>query len=359
MNNNYFGVIMAGGVGSRFWPLSTAEYPKQFHDVLGTGRTLLQSTYDRLKKVIPENQIFVVTLSEYVALTLKQLPELSEKQIIAEPRGMNTAPSNLYAAKLIYEINPDANLVVAPSDHIIMDTPGFVKKLRIALKETEKRDILVTLGIKPTRPDTGYGYIQFLAEGRQALKKVKTFTEKPELELAEVFCKSGDFLWNAGIFIWRAEVILNQFKTYLPEMFDYFQKISIKLDSETHNKTIKKIYSILQVASIDYGILEKSEDVFVIPSSFGWTDLGTLKSLYELSNKNEDGNFRKGKHILTYNTTNSLIYTTQNKAIVVDGLKDYIVVDTQRALLICGMDKDQTIKAFVSDLKLNKGEEFT
>lgn len=359
MNNNYFGIIMAGGVGSRFWPLSTAEYPKQFHDVLGTGRTLLQSTFDRLKKVIPENQIFIVTLSEYTKLTLEQLPELSIHQIIAEPKGMNTAPSNIYAAKLIYEINPEANIVVAPSDHIIMDTSGFAKKLKLALKETETKDILITLGIKPTRPDTGYGYIQFLAEGRQALKKVKTFTEKPGLELAEVFCQSGDFLWNAGIFIWRAKVILEQFKKHLPEMYEAFQKIGSLLNPENRAKNVKKTYSLLQMVSIDIGILEKSKEVYVIPSSFGWTDLGTLKSLFELSAKSKDNNVYKGKHILTYNTKNSLIYTTQNKAVIVDGLVDYIVVDTQRALLICGMDKDQTIKAFVSDLKLNKAEEFT
>lgn len=359
MNNNYFGIIMAGGVGSRFWPLSTGDYPKQFHDVLGTGRSLLQSTFDRLKKIIPENQIYVVTLAEYSELTLKQLPELSPEQIIAEPKGRNTGPSNIYAAKLIHEINPKANIVVAPSDHVIMDAPGFIKKLRLALKESENKDILVTLGIKPTRPDTGYGYIQFLAEGRQALKKVKTFTEKPSLELAEVFCESGDFLWNAGIFIWRAEVILNQFKKHMPEMYEAFSKIEGLRNHETRTKAVKKTYSLIPMISIDHGILEKSKEVYVIPSSFGWTDLGTLKSLYELSDKNKDQNVKKGKHILTYNTKNSMIYTTQNKAVIVDGLKDYIVVDTKSALLICGMDKDQMIKTFVSDLKLNKGEEFT
>lgn len=359
MNSNYFGIIMAGGVGSRFWPLSTSEYPKQFHDVLGTGRTLLQSTFDRLKKLIPENQIYIVTLTEYTNLTLKQLPEISRSQIVEEPIGKNTAPSNLFAAKMIHQINPNANLVVAPSDHIILDTAGFVKKVKLALKESESKDILITLGIKPTRPDTGYGYIQFLAEGRQALKKVKTFTEKPNLEIAEVLYQSGDFLWNAGIFVWRASVILNQFKKHLPEMFDSFQKVDNSTSPELLKKNVKKTYSILNMVSIDHGILENSKDVFVIPSSFGWTDLGTLKSLYELSEKNEDGNFLNGRHILAYNTKNSLIYTTQNKAVIVDGLEDYLVVDTQRALLICGIDKDQAIKTFVCDLKLNKGEEFT
>lgn len=359
MNKNNFGIIMAGGVGSRFWPLSTQEYPKQFHDVLGTGRTLIQSTFDRLKKVIPENQIFVLTLEDYVELTLKQLPEISRDQIIAEPQGMNTAPANLFATKLIYEINPDANMVVAPSDHVIMDTPGFVKKLKLALKESAEKDILVTLGIKPTRPDTGYGYIQFIPEGKEALKKVKTFTEKPGLELAEAFCQSGDFLWNSGIFIWRAACILKEFEIHLPEMYETFEKVDSLINTETRTRNVEKIYSTLQMISIDNGILEQSEKVYVIPSSFGWTDLGTLKSLFELSNKNEDNNVTKGKHILTYNTTDTLIYTTQNKAVIVDGLKDYIVVDTQRALLICGKDKDQMLKTFVSDLKLNKGEEFT
>lgn len=359
MKNNYFGVIMAGGIGSRFWPLSTTEYPKQFHDILGTGRTFLQNTFDRLKKIIPVEQIYVVTLEEYVDLTLQQLPEISESQVIAEPSGMNTAPCNLYAAKLIQETDPEANIVVAPSDHVILNEDIFIKKLEIALKESEEKESLITLGIQPTRPDTGYGYIQFIDNSKSEIKKVKTFTEKPGIELAEVLYKSGDFLWNAGIFVWKAKTILNAFEQHLPEMFESFQRIKNPLSSEKGKKEIKSIYSTVQMISIDNGILEKADNVFVIPSSFGWSDLGTWKSLYENSDKNGGNNVKKGKHILTYNTKDSLIYTSQNKAIIVDGLEDYIVVNTRRALLICPMDKDQAIKAFVSDLKLNKGEKFT
>ena len=359
MNNNYFGVIMAGGIGSRFWPLSTSDYPKQFHDFLGTGKTFLQQTFERLSKIIPENQIFVVTLEEYTDLTFEQLPQIGKEQVIAEPAGMNTAPCNLYAAKLIYEKNPEANIVVAPSDHIILDENVFVQKLQFALNEAENNEILVTLGIQPTRPDTGYGYIQYFPDESSEIKKVKTFTEKPGIDLAEVFYKSGDFLWNAGIFIWKARTILNSFKEHLPEMFESFGEIELSTENEQEKELLKSVYSTVQFISIDNGIMEKADNVYVIPSSFGWSDLGTWKSLYDNLEKNGGHNVKRGKHVLAYNTTDSLIYTTQNKAVIVDGLDNYIVVDTENALLICPMEKDQTIKTFVSDLKLNKGEQFT
>ncbi len=349
---------MAGGVGSRFWPLSTAANPKQFHDILGTGRTFLQQTFDRLSQIIPHDQIYVVTLDEYVDLTLEQLPGLSKEQIVAEPVGMNTAPCNLYAAMLIQEKNPNANIVVAPSDHVILDEKTFLTKLSLALEEAEKNDTLITLGIKPTRPDTGYGYIQFI-ESKNKLKKVKTFTEKPGIELAEVFYKSGEFLWNAGIFVWNVKTIIQSFQTHLPEMAESFQSIKKPLSSPEGKKELRKLYGTVQFVSIDNGIMEKADNVYVIPSSFGWSDLGTWKSLYENLKKDKQGNVKKGKPILTYNSNKSLVYTSQNKAVIIDGLENYIVVDTENALLICPMDKDQTIKTFVSDLKLNKGEQFT
>lgn len=359
MNKNDFGVIMAGGVGSRFWPLSTVDLPKQFHDILGTGRTFLQATFDRLAKLIPLDQIYIVTLEDYIEICKEQLPELSENQIIGEHSGKNTAASNLYAAKIIYDLNPDANIVVAPSDHVILDQSVFLEKLQYALNEASQNEVLITLGIQPTRPDTGYGYIQFFPNETSQIKKVKTFTEKPGLDLAEVFYKSGEFLWNAGIFIWNAKTILKSFEKNLPEMYELFAKIEHPLASEKGKKEIQKSWALIQQISIDNGILEKADNVYVIPSSFGWSDLGTWKSLYENLDKKSGNNVNKGKHILTYNTSNSLIYTTQKKAIVVDGLDNYIVVETKKALLICPMDRDQTIKAFVSDLKLNKGEKFT
>lgn len=358
MKNNNFGVIMAGGIGSRFWPLSTTEFPKQFHDILGTGRTFLQQTFDRLAKFIPKDQIFIVTLQEYVELTLNQLPEIFENQIIAEPKGMNTSPCNLYAALLIREINPEANIVVAPSDHIVLDEKVFREKIEFALSESEKKPILVTLGIEPTRPDTGYGYIQYFEDEKTEIKKVKTFTEKPGIELAEAFIKSGDFLWNAGIFVWKAKSIIDSFQQHLPEMFESFTKIKSPLLSNEGTNEMRELYSTVQFISVDNGILEKADNVFVIPSSFGWSDLGTWKSLFENSKKDKQNNVKRGKPILTYNSRNSLIYSSQNKAVIVDGLDDYIVVDTENALLICPIDKDQTIKTFVSDLKLNKGEQF-
>lgn len=359
MNSNYFGVIMAGGVGSRFWPLSTSGYPKQFHDFLGTGKTFLQQTFDRLGKIIPQGQIYIVTLEEYADLTLQQLPQIKKEQIIAEPKGMNTAPCNLYAAMLIHERNPDANIVVAPSDHVILDENVFIQKLQLALDKAEENEMLVTLGIQPTRPDTGYGYIQYFPDEKSEIKKVKTFTEKPGIDLAEVFYKSGDFLWNAGIFIWKAQTILKSFREHLPEMYDSFGSIPGLISSDKGKEKIKKMYSTVQFISIDNGIMEKADNVYVIPSSFGWSDLGTWKSLYDNLEKNGGNNVKRGKHILAYNTSDSLIYTSQNKAVIVDGLDNYIVVDTENALLICPMEKDQAIKAFVSDLKLNKGEQFT
>lgn len=350
---------MAGGVGSRFWPLSTAGLPKQFHDILGTGRTFLQSTFDRLSKLIPQNQIFIVTLEEYAEICKEQLPELEDFQIIAEPNGKNTAASNLFAAQLIHQRNPEANIVVAPSDHVILDEPIFLEKVEFALEESEKNEVLITLGIQPTRPDTGYGYIQFIPSNTSQIKKVKTFTEKPGLDLAEVFYKSGEFLWNAGIFIWKSKTILNSFRENLPEMCDLFDSLKNPIESAEGKKEIRDFYETIQRISIDHGILEKASNVYVIPSSFGWSDLGTWKSLFENMEKQSNNNVQQGKHILTYNTKNSMIYSTQKKAIVVDGLEDFIVVETKNALLICPMDRDQTIKAFVSDLKLNKGEKFT
>lgn len=347
---------MAGGVGSRFWPLSTSKYPKQFHDILGTGRTFLQQTFDRLAKIIPQNQIYIVTLEEYVNLALEQLPEISNNQIITEPNGMNTAPSNLYASLIIYEQNPNANIVVAPSDHVILDEKMFLNRLEFALSESANNNKLITLGIQPTRPDTGYGYIQFFQDDPNDIKKVKTFTEKPGEELAEVLFQSGDFLWNSGIFIWKANSIIDSFKKYLPDMYNSFKEIDSFENIDL--KKIQQIYSTIQMISIDNGILENADNVYVIPSSFGWSDLGTWKSLYENSEKNENNNVKKGKHILVYNTNDSLIYTSQNKAIIVDGLDNFVVVDTEKALLICPMDRDQSIKAFVSDLRINKGEDF-
>lgn len=349
---------MAGGSGTRFWPVSTSKSPKQFHDILGTGKTLLQQTFERLNLVIPSQQIYIITLKEYVDFVKKQLPQLSEDQIIAEPTAMNTAPCNLYASLKIHEFNPEAKLVIAPADHIILNESVFADKLKLALKKAKEKDVLITLGVKPTRPDTGYGYIQFIEDESQELKKVKTFTEKPNLELAESFIESGDFLWNSGIFIWSAKSIISAFKKYLPEMHESFAQIKYNINSNEGLEEIERIYPFVQFISIDNGIMEKAENVYVIPSSFGWSDLGTWTSFYENSDKDENGNIFRSRPIIANEVSNSIVYTTHRKAVVISGLENYIVVDTPKALLICPRNKDQDIKTYVNELKLNKGDKF-
>lgn len=357
MKNNY-AVIMAGGIGTRFWPMSTKNKPKQYHDVLGTGRTLIQQTYDRLLKVVPKENIFVITNIDYKEVTSIQLSELDASQIIVEPCMMNTAACNIYIAKKIHEINPDASIIVAPSDHIILNEQEFVKITSNALELALKEDVLITLGIEPTRPDTGYGYIQYKTEiNENQLNKVKTFTEKPDLEHAQKFISSGDFLWNAGIFVWSSKTILNAFETYMNDMFNSFNEIN-SYNTENEYIDIEKVYPTVAKISIDYAIMEKADNVFVIPSNFGWSDLGTWKSLFENSEKNEENNAKYGKFVKTYNSKNNIIKANDNKAVVIDGLDGFIVVDTEKSLLICPIDKEQCVKNYVEDLKLNKGETF-
>lgn len=358
-NSDYFAVIMAGGEGARFWPVSVSKFPKQYHDILGVGRTFIQQSYDRLAKVVPPENIYVITTKEYSALTVEQLPEMPKENIIAEPVGMNTAACNILTAYIIKQKNPNAKLIIAPSDHIVLNVEKFAEKLIIALEFADSKDALVTLGISPTRPDTGYGYIQFLENGNGPyIKKVKTFTEKPNKDLAESFLESGDFLWNAGIFIWSVENIIKAYESYLPEMFDTFEEIYEEQSPDIINQKIQQKYSTLQFISIDKGILEKADNVYVVPSSFGWSDLGTWNSVYEFSEKDENHNVIKGNHILTYDSTGNIIQSINNKAIIAVDLHDYIVINTEKALLICPLEKDQEVKKYISDLKFNKGEDF-
>lgn len=355
MNSNRYAVIMAGGIGTRFWPLSTTKKPKQFHDILGTGKSFIQITFERLKKVVPKENIFVVTSQEYVDITMEQLTEMHPFNIIREPQAINTAACNLLSSLIINKIDPDAKIIVAPSDHLILNEDEFAQEVNLAFEKVDEHK-LVTLGIKPTRPETGYGYIQYDNNSKENISKVISFTEKPSLEIAETLVDSGEFLWNSGIFIWSVAAILNAFEDHLPSMF---KTLNTYFERGTNNEIIlKSIYSTLAKVSIDVGILEKSKEVYVIPASFGWTDLGTWNSLYEYSNKNEEGNIIKGKHTQTYHTSNSIIYNTTKKAMIIDGLVDYIVVDTKDSLLICPKANDQDIKTYVNDLKLNKGERF-
>jgi len=349
---------MAGGIGSRFWPMSTKKFPKQFHDILGTGRTMIQQSFDRINQLIPKENIYIITNQEYVELTQQQLPEIPAGNIVGEPAMKNTSACNLYMAKKIEAVNPNANIIVMPADHLILKENTFLEKVKLAFELTSKNDYLITLGITPTRPDTGYGYIQFIQENNEVFSKVKTFTEKPDLEIAKSFLESGDFLWNAGIFIWNTKSILKAFKKHLPEMSNQFN--SCEYNTGAEKECIDLVYPTVSKISIDNGILEKANNVYVIPANLGWSDLGTWTSVYNNASKNDENNAIGSKNVLTYNSKGNVIrIKNQNKAAVIDGLKNFIVVDTEKALLICPRDNDQLIKDYVLDLKnLKKGERF-
>ena len=348
---------MAGGIGSRFWPMSTKKYPKQFQDILGTGRTMIQQTYDRISKIVPSENIFVITNREYISLTQLQLPEIKSENIVGEPMMKNTAACNIYMAKKIAARDNKANIIVLPADHLILKENIFLKKVELAFNLAEKKDYLITLGIKPTRPDTGYGYIQFVEKKNSEYFKVKTFTEKPDLEIAKTFLDSGDFLWNAGIFVWNVKSILHAFEDFLPEMSQNFD--SCEYNTKGEAQCIDLIYPKVSKISIDNGILEKAKNVHVIPADLGWSDLGTWNSIYENADKDEVENASKSKYLLSYNSKGNLVKMKKNKALVIDGLENYIIVDTDKALLICPRDNDQLLKEYIQDLKtLKKGDKF-
>jgi mannose-1-phosphate guanylyltransferase len=358
---NTYCVIMAGGIGSRFWPMSRQDFPKQFHDILGTGSTLLQQTFKRFSEICLTQNIFIVTNSDYKELVRKQLPEIKEDQILCEPSRRNTAPCIAYATYRIRLLDSDANIIVAPSDHLILKEKKFIDTISIALKQATNIDSLITLGIKPHSPDTGYGYIQF-KESKEAIdisvKKVKTFTEKPTLEIAQEFISSGDFYWNSGIFIWSLKSILSAFEKFLPEMNSLFNEGEKVYGTNAEEKFIEGIYSQCENISIDYGIMEKAKNAFVVLSDFGWSDLGTWGSLYNHLPKDKSGNGLVGKNILTYNTKNNVVNVPSNKLVVLQGLENYIIADTNDVLLICKKEDEQKIKQFVNDIKLQKGDKY-
>ena len=361
MKNNYC-VIMAGGVGSRFWPMSTTNYPKQFIDVLGVGETLLQLTYSRFLKICPKENILIVTNELYKDLVFEQLPMLTTEQVLLEPARRNTAPCIAYACFKIYCKNPEANIVVAPSDHSIQKVETFKKAILSCFKKAKSENCLITIGIKPTRPDTGYGYIQFkeskTEETDKRIKKVKTFTEKPDLDMAKFFLQSGDFLWNAGIFIWSAKSIIAAFEKFMPEEYSLFNEGKELYNTPAENDFIKRIYPMAKNISIDYGIMEKASNVYVRSSIIGWSDLGTWGSLFQKINKDANNNAMVGKHILTYDSKNCIIHMPSNKLVVIEGLDDYIVVESKDTLLICRKENEQNIKQMVNDIKLNIGEKY-
>ncbi len=349
MNKNLYVVLMAGGVGTRFWPYSRNSHPKQFLDVMGTGKSLLRSTYERFLPLCPEENIFVVIHEEHLALTLQQLPELKESQVLAEPMRKNTTPCIAYGCHKIAKLNPDAVVVVSPADHLILNEADFQQTILKAAEYARSQDKLITLGITPTRPETGYGYIQFL-ESKTPLKKVKTFTEKPELTLAKKFLDSGDFVWNAGIFIWGVQAFLNSFRKYLPEMAEIFDDVSEKISTSEEKKAIQSAYAQVKNISIDYGIMEKADNVYVWLSHFAWSDLGSWASLHEISPKDENNNAVAGDALL-YDTRNSIIKGPKDKLIVVQGLNGYLVGTFDNVVIVCEKDKEDLFRRFVNDLK--------
>lgn len=345
MQNTYV-VIMAGGIGTRFWPFSRTHYPKQFHDVLGTGKSLLQQTVDRFEGVCPIENIYIVTSSEYKALINEQLPALTDDQILLEPNRRNTAPCIAYACYKIGTKNPDATIIVAPSDHVILKEEIFRSTIRIAVSAARQDDILVTLGIQPSRPDTGYGYIQYFPD-KLTVKKVKTFTEKPQLELAKQFLESGDFVWNAGIFVWHVSSIRKALQAHLPETAELFEAGASLYYTPNEAEFIERIYSHCGSLSIDNGIMERANNVHVVLSDFGWSDLGTWKSLYEVSPKDAHQNVTEGT-LMLHNTSNCIIKTPSDKLVVVNGLDGFIVAEYDGVLLICKKEEEQKVKDFVT-----------
>lgn len=352
-------VIMAGGIGSRFWPMSRTARPKQFLDFLGTGRTLIQQTFDRFLPLCPPERIFVVTNSHYAALVREQLPELGAQQVLLEPERRNTAPCIAYAYHAIRKRDPNALIIVAPSDHLVLNQEGFMERIEAALEKAAGSDCLVTLGIRPNRPDTGYGYIQFTGEEDQsanAAKPVKTFTEKPDLATAQRFLDSGDFLWNSGIFIWSANSIDNAFAQHLPAMRSLFASGMEAYGTPAEAPFIDSAYAQCQNLSIDYGVLEKADNVFVLPSDFGWSDLGTWGSLYTHLPKDAQGNTGTGKKVYIHQGANNMVHVQDQRLVVLQGLEDYIVVSTNDVLLVCRKQDEQQIKTIVQDLTAGSGD---
>lgn len=353
---------MAGGVGSRFWPVSRTGFPKQFIDFFGVGKTLIQSTYDRFLQICPPENIFIVTNEIYVDLIKEQLPSIKENQILAEPIMRNTAPCIAYGSMKIAKINPNAVIVVAPSDHTIANQKGFIQAIEQSMEAAAKNNCLITLGIKPNRPDTGYGYIQYVDEVLKtddSIHKVKTFTEKPNLELAQSFIKSGDFLWNAGIFIWSAKAINHAFEKHLPDMHEIFQQGNSFYSTSNEVEFIANAYLQCTNISIDFAIMEKADNVYVLPADFGWSDLGTWASIYEMAEKDYVGNaVIPSDQVMMFDSSNCMVNVPGEKLVILQSLHNYIVVESNNTLLICPRSEEQNVKNIVADVKAKFGNKF-
>jgi len=344
MNKNYYAIVMAGGVGSRFWPVSTTELPKQFHDMLGSGSTLIQKTFSRLSKLIPSENILILTNERYNDLVLQQLPMVKQEQVLLEPAMRNTAPCILYASLKIQKQNPDAVMVVAPSDHWIEDEMSFSNNLQQCFDFCQKENALMTLGIQPTFPNTGFGYIEFDKSDVNSIKKVNQFREKPDYQTAKSFLEAGNFLWNGGIFIWSAKAIIEAFEKFQPQMNALFQKGIDSYNTSNEKQFIEENYANAENISIDYAVMEKAQNVYVLPATFDWNDLGTWGQLHEKLDKDENNNGVINAKVVLENASNNIVRSDANKIIVIDGLHDYIIVDKEGVLLIYPKSKEQDIK---------------
>jgi mannose-1-phosphate guanylyltransferase len=359
MNKHHYVAIMAGGIGSRFWPMSRTTFPKQFLDILGTGKTLIQQTYDRYSKLVPKENIYIITAQEYIDIAKKQLPGISEENILGEPSRKNTAPCIAYIAFKLLKKDPKALMIAASADNLILETDEFIKTARKALDFVDHVNALVTIGVKPTYPNTGYGYIQHdTVEAAPGIHRVKTFTEKPNRELAEAFLSSGDFLWNAGIFTWKVKNVVAAFEKYLPEIYEVFSAEKDKFNTTEEPQAIEHIYPQCTNISIDFGVMEKADNVYVMPASFGWSDLGTWNSAWENMEKDYFGNAVTGKKVMVMDVNNCMVHVPDNKLVLLQGLDEYIVVDTKDVLLICKKEKEQDIKDYVAEVKRNSGDKY-
>ncbi|MEM5565368.1 mannose-1-phosphate guanylyltransferase [Psychroserpens sp. AS72] len=357
-NKNYYAILMAGGVGSRFWPVSTQDFPKQFHDMLGTGDTLIQKTFNRLANLIPKENIFILTNERYNDLVFEQLPEVTKRQVVLEPAMRNTAPCILYAALKIQKENEDAVMIVAPSDHWIEDEDAFTDNVQQAFDFCSKNDALMTLGIQPAFPNTGYGYIEYDKSSEENIKGVNQFREKPDYETAKSFIEQGNFLWNAGIFMWSVSSVVKAFKANQPKLFSLFESGIDVYNTDFEDDFIRDNYGKAENISVDYALMEQSNNVFVIPATFDWNDLGTWGSLYDKLDKDSDGNAVVNAKTLTEDASGNMIRTKADKVVVVDGLQDYIIVDKDEVLLIFPKTKEQDIKKVLQKVKDKFGEHY-
>src|SRR5574338_417473 len=359
MNKHHYVAIMAGGIGSRFWPMSRTDHPKQFLDILNTGKTLIQQTFDRYSKLVPAENIYVVTTKEYVSVVKKQLPAIPEENILGEPSRKNTAPCIAYIALKLLKKDPKALMIAAPADHLVLEPEKFLQTSVTALNFVDHFNALVTIGITPVYPNTGYGYIQHdTVAAAPGIYKVKTFTEKPNLEFAKTFLASGNFLWNAGIFVWKVKHIVDALEKYLPEVYEVFASEKDKLNTKHEQEAIEVIYPQCTSISIDFAVMEKAENVYVIPASFGWSDLGTWNSAWENMERDYLDNAVAGKNVMIIDATKCMVHAPDNKLVLLQGLDDYIVVDTKDVLLICKKEKEQEIKEFVAEVKRHKGDKY-